>query len=96
MITETTVWEIKCTKEITMDHQLQVVIYAWLYRLLHPETDKVFKIYNIKTNEIQELNATVEDLNHIVVLLLQGKYDKVKRIDDAEFIKTCSNHLVSQ
>ena len=29
LITQTSMWEIKCVREITMDHQLQVVIYAW-------------------------------------------------------------------
>jgi hypothetical protein len=57
LITSKTVWEIKCVKELTMDHQLQVIIYAWLYQMLgYPE--KSFKLFNIRTNEVQELNAT--------------------------------------
>lgn len=96
LITDSTVWEIKCTKEITMDHQLQVVIYAWLYRLIYPETNKQFKIYNIKTNEIQELDATEEELDYIVVSLLQGKYEKVQRVSDEEFVATCSLNFVNQ
>jgi hypothetical protein len=96
IITESTIWEIKCTKEITMDHQLQVVIYAWLYRHLYPETNKHFKIYNIKTNEIQELDATDEELDYIVVSLLQGKYEKNHRVSDEEFVETCSLNFANQ
>jgi hypothetical protein len=79
-----------------MDHQLQVVIYAWLYRHLYPETNKHFKIYNIKTNEIQELDATDEELDYIVVSLLQGKYEKNHRVSDEEFVETCSLNFANQ
>lgn len=86
LITAETVWEIKCVREITMDHQLQVVIYAWLYRLLgYPE--KKFKIFNIRTNEIQELNADMEELDFIVISLLQGKYQRVEKLSDEEFLE---------
>ena len=86
LITSDTVWEIKCVREITMDHQLQVVIYTWLYKLLgYPE--KKFKIFNIRTNEIQELNADMEELDFIVISLLQGKYQKVAKLSDEEFLE---------
>jgi hypothetical protein len=86
LITTETVWELKCVREITMDHQLQVVIYAWLYKLLgYPE--KKFKIFNIRTNEIQELNADMEELDFIVISLLQGKYQKVAKLSDEEFLE---------
>jgi hypothetical protein len=86
LITSDAVWEIKCVREITMDHQLQVVIYAWLYKLLgYPE--KKFKIFNIRTNEIQELNADMEELDFIVISLLQGKYQKVAKLSDEEFLE---------
>ncbi len=91
LITDDTVWEIKCTKEITMDHQLQVVIYAWLLRAL--KMYKPCKIYNIKTNEIQELHATDEELNYVVISLLQGKYKKVERVSDEEFICNSRRNL---
>lgn len=85
LITSETVWEIKCVREITMDHQLQVVIYAWLYKLLdYPE--KKFKIFNIRTNEVQELNASQEELDFIVISLLQGKYQREKKMTDQEFL----------
>lgn len=92
LITNNTVWEIKCTKELTMDHQLQVVIYEWLYRMLDTE-NKTFKLYNIKTGEIQQLDATNEELDYIVISLLQGKYEKNQKVDDDEFISTCTRSL---
>jgi hypothetical protein len=80
-------WEIKCVREITMDHQLQVVIYAWLLRM--KSVDKEIKIYNIRTGEIQQLDATKEELDYIVVSLLQGKYQQIEKKTDTEFLEEC-------
>jgi hypothetical protein len=86
LITAETVWEIKCVREITMDHQLQVVIYAWLYQILgYPE--KCFKIFNIRTNEVQKLNATREELDFIMISLLQGKYQRATKLSDEQFLE---------
>ena len=96
IITPSTVWEIKCVREITMDHQLQVVIYAWLYGILHSadETPKEFKIFNIRTGEIQKLVANREHLDFIVISLLQGKYQETEKMTDEEFITNCKNAFV--
>jgi hypothetical protein len=86
LITAETVWEIKCVREITMDHQLQVVIYAWLYQILG-YSEKCFKIFNIRTNEVQKLNATREELDFIVISLLQGKYQRATKLSDEQFLE---------
>ena len=86
IITPTTVWEIKCTSKISMDHLLQVVIYAWLWRATRDE-QKEFKIFNIRTGEIQRLIGSREDLDYIVVSILQGKYLEHESISDEEFVR---------
>ena len=97
IITPSTVWEIKCVREITMDHQLQVVIYAWLYGIIHSadENPKEFKIFNIRTGEIQKLVANREHLDFIVISLLQGKYQETEKMSDEEFINNCKNAFVN-
>jgi len=87
LITRTSLWEIKCVREITMDHQLQVVIYAWILRM--KSVDKEVKIYNIRTGEIQLLDATKEELDYIVISLLQGKYQQINKKTDEEFLEDC-------
>lgn len=87
LITQTSLWEIKCVREITMDHQLQVVIYAWILRM--KSVDKEVKIYNIRTGEIQLLDATKEELDYIVISLLQGKYQQINKKSDEEFLEDC-------
>ncbi len=92
IITSKTIWELKCVREITMDHQLQVVIYAWLYHFTHARDSNTihdFKIYNIRTGEIQQLCATQQHLDFIVISLLQGKYQQESKLSDSEFLDLC-------
>ena len=89
IITAKTVWEIKCVREITMDHKLQVVIYAWIYQILNPETPRAFRVFNVSTNEVLELRASFAQLNFIVVSLLQGKYQEMSTKTDDEFLANC-------
>ena len=89
IITAKTVWELKCVREITIDHKLQVAIYAWIYRILNPNSERAFRMFNINTNEVLELKASFEQLNFIVVSLLQGKYQESVAKTDEEFIMMC-------
>jgi len=90
LVTENTLWELKCTSKITIDHLLQVVIYAWLWKILVAD-DRNIRILNIKTGEVLQLNATMDELTLIVVALLQGKYcPPVVKTDD-EFVQDCRN-----
>ena len=86
LITKTTVWEVKCTTQLTMEHYLQVVIYAWLWKIIHPLEEKKTKILNVKTGQVKELCATMEELTLIVVALLKGKYTNNEPIQDTDFI----------
>jgi hypothetical protein len=98
LITESTVWEMKCTSKLSIDHMLQVVIYAWLWKMrssldVLPSDEKSFKLFNIKTNELLRLEATLEDLHSIILALLKGKFQKQELKVDDEFIADCQNYL---
>jgi hypothetical protein len=90
LVTENTLWELKCTSKITIDHLLQVVIYAWLWKILIAD-DRNIRILNIKTGELLQLEATMDELTLIVVDLLQGKYCPPVIKTDEEFIQDCRN-----
>jgi hypothetical protein len=85
LLTDNTLWELKCTSKINIDHQLQVIIYAWLWRITEREP-REFKILNIKTGEIWVLEATTEELTNIVVSILKGRYGKTVEKNDEEFL----------
>ena len=85
MITDETIWELKCTNQISIEHLLQVVIYAWLWYTIHPASNKKFKILNIKTGELFQLKSSIEQLTRMVVLLIKGKYGEPSILSDKEF-----------
>jgi hypothetical protein len=88
LVTEKTVWELKCTSKISIDHMLQVVIYAWLWKLLVSD-ERNIRILNIKTGEVLELQATNDELTLIMVSLLKGKYCEPVVKTNEEFVADC-------
>jgi hypothetical protein len=93
IMTEKTLWELKCTSVISQDHMLQVIIYAWIMRTLDGRFSKNVKIFNIKTGEILRLETNKDMLDKIVVLLLKGKYIKQMSPTIETFIEDCSKYV---
>ena len=94
LITKSTLWELKCTSQITMEHKIQVVIYAWLWRVLYSE-EKEFKIMNIRTGEILRLDTSLDDLTTLMVAILRGKYGKQVVLADGDFITNCREYVLA-
>lgn len=92
MITENTIWELKCTGQVSIEHLLQVIIYAWLWFSIYPDSDKIFKVLNIKTGEIFQLKSSTKQLTDIIILLIEGKYGKTRILSDDDFQHCFSSH----
>jgi len=93
LITEETLWELKCTSEITAEHMIQTVVYAWIMRTNDPMFSKKVKILNIRTGQIFELVAEKEKLDKIMVAILKGKYGEQSPFTDADFLKECHKYI---
>jgi hypothetical protein len=87
-ITQTSLWELKCTTQLTIEHKLQLVIYAWLYQMKHEgkKKDLNYYLFNIKTNELLQLQASLEQLTTIIVEIIRNKYGKIPVLSDEEFL----------
>jgi hypothetical protein len=99
LITEKSVWEIKCVNSITHEHLLQLAIYCWLWRMSiedmeNLENVKSFKIFNIKTGEHYVLDATMEELDEIILTVLCGKYTDLMYENDEEFVEKCQKCVI--
>ena len=92
--TEQSIWELKCTSNITVEHKMQTVIYAWLYQMVYNKK-KIFRLFNIKTGEFWKIDAEMEDLTTIVVSLLRGKFHKKYRKTDTEIVEECHKYIES-
>jgi len=88
-IAASTLWEFKFVAELSLEHFLQVMIYAWLWRQVYPDDPKHVRLFNIRTNEVQECRATVESLDRVIRILMLGRYgDKEKQQNEA-FLQKC-------
>jgi hypothetical protein len=92
LITETVLWELKCCAQITMDHKLQLAIYAWLYNIKNDD-EKEFKLYNVKNGELYTLTNDMNKLNEIMELLLCSRFNEVIRKPDKMFMEDCHNFI---
>jgi hypothetical protein len=92
-LSKTTLWELKCTSVLSTEHQIQVAIYAWLWHIVSPDSPREIKLVNIRTGEIQRLEATFEQLTTIMVSLLKGKYEKPEEKPDDVFLAECREYL---
>jgi hypothetical protein len=92
IITQTSLWELKCTSQLTMDHKLQLIIYAWLWQMkyegLGVKKKLDYFLFNIKTNEHLQLTASLEQLTAIVTTIIKNKYTQTPELSDDEFIKS--------
>jgi hypothetical protein len=93
LLTRYTLWELKCTSEITAEHMIQTVIYAWIMRTSNTNFSKSIKIFNIKTGQLLRLEASNEQLTGIVVALLKGKYERLPPANEADFLTDCRTTL---
>jgi len=87
MITTDVIWEWKCTSHLTIDHFLQVLIYAWIWETIHPEDTREFRLFNIKTGEMHLLTGHASDWQPIVIALLENKYNKPRLADNVSFVE---------
>jgi hypothetical protein len=89
LLTHETLWELKCTGEITTEHMIQTVVYAWIMRTIDPKFSKTVKIFNIRLGLVLRLDASIEQLTTIVVSLLKGKYERAPPSTEADFLSEC-------
>ena len=85
VVNNETIYELKCTNSITIEHKVQLVFYAFLWKLCELP-DKEFILFNIKTGERFELKGTFEQINFIIVTLLKGKYDEREKKNEDDFL----------
>lgn len=93
------VYEFKCVSELTIEHFLQLIIYAWLWTQPSDENQKsLFEIYgqrkflliNLRTDEIHELNTHSTYIDDVVDLLIENKFvNNTINISDNDFIHHC-------
>ncbi len=92
------VLELKCVDALTLEHKMQLVVYAWLWReeCLATRGSRVFKLVNLRTGETLRLDATSPLLNEAMRILMDNKYTRLPEVSDEVFVARClSSEAVS-
>lgn len=94
-ISNNNVFELKCTRHLTLEHFLQLIVYCWLIKKSDPENYDLqnFKILNIMTNELYILNKNEELIDEVMEILLENKYKHIHDLSDEEFLKLATESL---
>jgi len=88
-VSESTVFEFKCVDTITLEHQLQLLAYCWLWYKVHGENAKrLFKLLNIRTGQVFQINENkMYLLEDVMSVLFSAKYTVKEEKSDVEFIE---------
>ena len=84
-------WELKCVESLSLEHFLQVVIYAWIWKNEYIEEygSRKFHILNMKNGEIHTLDTNSSLIDKAMYILFENKYSQQKKLSDTEFIEQC-------
>jgi len=87
-LTRDSVYEFKMTSSLTIDHYIQVIVYAWIWSQTQAKAlgPRRFYLLNIRTSEQWELVATPSQIENIALALIRNKYEVPVPLTDSEFI----------
>ncbi len=85
------IWEIKCVEGITVEHYMQVMLYAWIWRRGYEEEygSREFRIVNVRTGQILRLRTESHLVEEAVRIVFANKWAKRPELTDAEFLEEC-------
>jgi hypothetical protein len=88
-ISNESIWEFKCKGNLEPEDFIQLIIYAWLWNMTssNKKEPREFKLMNIRTGEVYQLNYKVEPVNKIMEYLFVAKFAKREVKTDEEFIE---------
>jgi hypothetical protein len=107
-ITSKSIFELKCTVSTTIEHKLQLVIYDWLWHIIHDTREtkkthkkyirksgksKISRLYNFKTGHMYRLEASFAELTQIMVAMLRSKYKEYIPPSDDTLITECVSYI---
>ena len=78
------VYEIKCVDSFTLDHYLQLIVYAWM--MIKKGKNYDYKLINIKTGEVRILEKNMFLIDDIMLLLFKNKFGENKKMTNEQFL----------
>lgn len=85
------VYEFKCTSSLSYVHMIQLACYMYLREMNKPAGGTMSKyiLYNILTDEMIRIEATIDDLKKMMSCLIDAKNEKHDAVADKKFVSDC-------
>lgn len=89
---DTVLWEFKCVTSITIEHILQLIVYAWIWQncMAEKNGDRDFNILNIRTGEKISIKYETSVIDEIMEVLFENKFGVKPKISNEEFLLKCN------
>jgi hypothetical protein len=93
-IDDAILWEIKCVGELSLEHFLQLIVYAWVWNCEHEHDlgPRQFKILNITTGQVFELDRASHLIEEVMKILFDNRFRETDVISDGAFVDLCMRH----
>ena len=93
MISDDTIFELKCTECLKPEFIIQLAIYAYSYNQINIKNNiKKYKLINLNTKEIIEIKYNEENIFKMINFLLERKNKDICILTDEEFINDNINN----
>lgn len=88
----TALWEFKCVTMLTIEHILQLVVYAWIWKnsMVEKFGDREFNLLNIRTGERINVKYDTFIIDEIMEILFENKFGTKPKISNEEFLNNCN------
>jgi hypothetical protein len=88
VLTGSTIFEIKCTQSLQLEHVIQLLLYKWIWQKNFESKlgAKSFKLLNVLTGHCLTLHGTKSQIHEIANLLLSEKYVTETKLNDDGFV----------
>jgi len=103
---ENAVWEFKCVSSLQLEHFIQLILYAWLWKqpqrggevpsYFEQYGPRKFLLMNIRTEEMYELDAEHHLLEEVIMILMDNKYKNKEKISNTVFIERCKRATLNE
>jgi len=89
LISDQNIYEFKCVERLQTEHYLQLAIYTYLFLATKPKElhgQYHFFLYNILTDQLDELVSNFDKLTEMMAFLIRSKYFANTKLNDNEFL----------
>jgi hypothetical protein len=91
MMTEDTVFEIKCVDQLKEEHYLQLLLYGFMLFMAERRMRKMI-LYNVLKDECIEIKTNVDGLLSVARILIQNKLTNKGALSEEEFFRQDTVH----